>query len=429
MHGSDERRVSAAAGTSVLRAAGVSQEAIDALDRMGQPISVSHAMSVVTARRSLAAAGLATDDVDALVPALAESDLAHPEAHAEIVARLALRLASLGVDRDAIRTLAAQVARRGAADVESAARDAEAAVRSGLDSGLAGAAAGSAAVRALSRIATESRRPAAEASDRDAATRRVVDPHDERMRKRKGGSTMGDSERRNGPGSAAGSEKERARERERLEREREALDREREKMDRERERADREREKLDREREKLDRLQEALEERLERQEERLAELEEELEERMDALEEAADELDDIEVDGIEGVREVLDVVSERLPHLMRGVYDSVYSPDKLRTTAESFATFYKTLTDSGIPAGVAAQLTQEHFARLDHQVRSELDARTSRRGGRGSPDPDPLGPNFDPLGPNFDPLGDCGHRPGKPDRPAEPAGPADPRAA
>jgi hypothetical protein len=53
--------------------------------------------------------------------------------------------------------------------------------------------------------------------------------------------------------------------------------------------------------------------------------------------------------GIEGVREMLDVVSDRLPHLMRGLHDSVYSPERLQTTADSFASFYKTLTESGIP--------------------------------------------------------------------------------
>lgn len=231
---------------------------------------------------------------------------------------------------------------------------------------------------------------------------------------------MADSEK--GNGSTGNHDRER--ERERLEREREGLDREREKLDRERERADREREKLDREREKLDQMQEALEERLERQEERLQELEDELEERMEALDEAASELDDfegIEVEGIEGVREMLDAVTDRMPRIMRGIQETIYAPERLQATAEAYAGFYKTLKESGMPDHVAADLTQRHFEDLQRQMQTQMGDRRARRKGKPAPGPDfdPLGPNFDPLGPNFDPFG------GKPE-PPEPAEPAEP---
>jgi len=114
---------------------------------------------------------------------------------------------------------------------------------------------------------------------------------------------------------------------------------------------------------------------------------------------------------------------------MRGIHDSVYSPDKLQATAESFAAFYKTLTESGMPAHLAAQLTQEHFAKLDREVRAQMEhQRPGRRERRTSADArDSLGPDFDPLGPNFDPLKGRGwaERPPAP-RPGEPMQPPEP---
>lgn len=232
---------------------------------------------------------------------------------------------------------------------------------------------------------------------------------------------MTDPQMRNGSGPTGNHDRER--ERERLEREREALDREREKMDRERERADREREKLDREREKLDRIQEELDARIQRQEERLEELEEELEERIEALDEAAanlDDLEDIEVEGVEGIREMLSAVTDKMPQLMRDIQESMYSPEQLKATAEAFASFYKTLVASGMPNADAAYITQKHFDRIQSQMGTRVRQHKPTRKGRGGPGPDfdPLGPNFDPLGPNFDPFG-C--------KAPEPAGPSEPR--
>jgi chromosome segregation ATPase len=209
---------------------------------------------------------------------------------------------------------------------------------------------------------------------------------------------MVDLEKRNGAESAARLEKER----ERLEREREALERERE--------------KLEREREKVERAQEEMETRLERQEERLEQIEEELDAREEALDEAEEGL---EVEGIEGIREMLDVVSDRIPHLLRGIQESVYSPEQLKATAEAFASFYKTLVDSGMPAHVAAELTRQHFDNLQAQMEMQMRSRKSKRGGG-----DIGGPDLDPLGPSFDPFRRS--QPSKPGQPPEPAEPAAP---
>ncbi len=437
MHGPEEQRVSSAAGTSVLRAAGLPERRIRELELAGRLVPVAHAMAVVTVARSLAAGGFSPQEIDAVFPALMESDLAQPQEHAEAVVGLARRLAQLELQQDAMAPLLLSVARRNTAKIAATADDVERAVRAGLAAGLAAATAAD-VVDGLLKQGSENLMEKAESAFARGAAEVVSRPHDvhsvprnREPRARKGEEAMSESDRRNGCGPAASSERDRERERERLEREREALDRERERLDRERERADREREKLDREREKLDRLQEALEERVERQEERLQELEDELEERMEALDAAAEELEgleDIEVDGIEGVREMLNVMSDRLPHLLRGIHESVYSPEQLQSTAGSFAAFYKTLVESGIPGDHAAQMTKHHFESLERQVRAQMEApNPSRRGrsGRGD-DFDPLGPNFDPLGPNFDPLARRGGG-RRPPEPAEPAEPDEPR--
>ncbi len=431
MQGADKRRVSAAAGTSILRAAGVAERRVRELEESGRAVTVAQAMAVATALRSLAAGGLSPDEIDALFPALIESDLAVPQTHAEVVATLARRLNELGVKRNTVISLALHATRAKTAAATRLAEDIEASVRAVLSAEVSPETAGEVIVRLLDRGTEElkSRAIAAVEPARGSVSPEPSQDAAARVATHKGGSGMTDPKARNGSGQNGHTERER--ERERLERERETLDREREKMERERERADREREKLDREREKLDRLQEALEERLERQEDRLQELEEELEERMEALDEAAAELEGlegIEVEGIEGVREMLDVVSDRLPHLMRGLHDSVYSPERLQTTADSFASFYKTLTESGIPDYLAAQMTQRHFETLERQMQARMGQQRTSRKGHGGPgtDFDPLGPNFDPLGPHFDPLGERRGRNARPPEPAEPAAPCDP---
>jgi hypothetical protein len=147
---------------------------------------------------------------------------------------------------------------------------------------------------------------------------------------------------------------------------------------------------------------------------------EQIEEELDAREEALDEAEEgLEVEGIEGIREMLDVVSDRIPHLMRGIQESVYSPEQLKATAEAFASFYKTLVDSGMPAHVAAEMTRQHFDNLQSQMEMQMRSHKSKRGCG-----DIGGPDFDPLGPSFDPFRHS--QPSKPAQPPEPAEPATP---
>ena len=99
-------------------------------------------------------------------------------------------------------------------------------------------------------------------------------------------------------------------------------------------------------------------EKLEERQEHLEELEEEIEELEEELESAGD------------VKEVLDVVSERIPNLMRGIQETVYSPEQMKKSAEGVAVFYKTLVDAGMEKNIASAMTMEHLANLQRQLRA-----------------------------------------------------------
>jgi len=419
--------VSGASGSSLLRARGVSDERVRQLEAGGR-LTIARAMSIAAAMEALASGGLSAGEVDRLLPALAEADLATPRAHADAVAALVRRISALGVAREDAVSLAFSAASEKTAAVPAAAEDVETSLRAALDAGMRPTTAAAFVARACAgeRGELPSRVASALASLREAgqpvdeAAHVFLDPRRTKDAK-EGGRAMIDPGKRNGSAASGNVERERA-ERERLARERENVEREREKLARERERADLEREKLDREREKLDRLQEALEERLERQEERLDELEEQLEERMEALDEAEEslgDLEEIEVEGVEGIREMLDAVTDQLPRIMRGIQESVYSREQVAATADAVASFFKTLVDSGMPHAAAADITREHFDKLQAQMAGHVRRPSPPRRGRRAPGPDfdPLGPNFDPLGPHFDPFGSH----------AEPPEPAEPR--
>jgi len=64
------------------------------------------------------------------------------------------------------------------------------------------------------------------------------------------------------------------------------------------------------------------------------------------------------------VREMLDVVSDRLPGLLRGLRDVLYSKDAAEGMADSVATFYKKLTDAGIPKEEALKMAQGYMINL-----------------------------------------------------------------
>ncbi len=169
----------------------------------------------------------------------------------------------------------------------------------------------------------------------------------------------------------------------------------------ERAKLEKERERLEQEREKIEKLQEEMEARIERQEERLEEMENELDAREEELDGREEELEELEVEGAEGIREVLDVVSERIPNLMRGIQETVYSPENLKKTSDALVGFFKNLVDAGMDSYEATEMTKMQM--LVMQKQGFLTAEPLQHLARFRP----------------------GRRP-RPARPADPAGPAEP---
>ncbi len=67
---------------------------------------------------------------------------------------------------------------------------------------------------------------------------------------------------------------------------------------------------------------------------------------------------------IRELREVLDVVSEKVPSLLRGMRDILYSREAAENMADAVATFYKKLVDAGIPKEDALKMTRGYMINL-----------------------------------------------------------------
>jgi septal ring factor EnvC (AmiA/AmiB activator) len=131
-------------------------------------------------------------------------------------------------------------------------------------------------------------------------------------------------------------------------------------FERERERLEREREALEAERKRLEELQEELEAR----QEQLEDVEGQLEDLQDELDAHEEELEDAE-----SIKELLDVVSQGIPGVMRGIQEAVYSPEQSKQMALTIAEFYKTLVEAGIPDYQAQGLTHTHMTNLQATMR------------------------------------------------------------
>ncbi|HHE47576.1 MAG TPA: hypothetical protein ENL11_01345 [Candidatus Acetothermia bacterium] len=67
---------------------------------------------------------------------------------------------------------------------------------------------------------------------------------------------------------------------------------------------------------------------------------------------------------VEELREVLDVVSDRIPGLLRGLRDVLYSKDAAENMADAVATFYKKLVEAGIPKEDALDMARGYMINL-----------------------------------------------------------------
>ena len=63
----------------------------------------------------------------------------------------------------------------------------------------------------------------------------------------------------------------------------------------------------------------------------------------------------------EEVREILSVVSEKVPALIKGLMSSVFSVDSAKEMGKAAATYYSELKAGGIPEEVAVKMTQDYI--------------------------------------------------------------------
>lgn len=67
---------------------------------------------------------------------------------------------------------------------------------------------------------------------------------------------------------------------------------------------------------------------------------------------------------VEELREVLGVVSERVPALLRALRDVMYSKEAAENMADAVATFYKKLVEAGIPKEDALDMARGYMINL-----------------------------------------------------------------
>jgi hypothetical protein len=67
----------------------------------------------------------------------------------------------------------------------------------------------------------------------------------------------------------------------------------------------------------------------------------------------------------EKIKEILDVVSEKVPGLLKELSKILYGPDEAKQFGISVATFYKELKDAGMTDEQAFDLTSKYMSTLN----------------------------------------------------------------
>ena len=67
----------------------------------------------------------------------------------------------------------------------------------------------------------------------------------------------------------------------------------------------------------------------------------------------------------EKIKEILDVVSEKIPGLLKELSGLLYSPESAKQYAEAAATFYKELIKAGMSTEQAYELTSQYLSTLN----------------------------------------------------------------
>jgi hypothetical protein len=67
----------------------------------------------------------------------------------------------------------------------------------------------------------------------------------------------------------------------------------------------------------------------------------------------------------EKIKEILDVISEKIPGLLRELSDLLYTPKSAKQYAAAAATFYKELKAAGMSEEQAFELTSQYLSTLN----------------------------------------------------------------
>jgi len=67
----------------------------------------------------------------------------------------------------------------------------------------------------------------------------------------------------------------------------------------------------------------------------------------------------------EKIKEILDVVGEKIPGLLKELSGILYSPQSAKQYAEAAATFYKELVKAGMTPEQAYELTSQYLSTLN----------------------------------------------------------------
>ena len=67
----------------------------------------------------------------------------------------------------------------------------------------------------------------------------------------------------------------------------------------------------------------------------------------------------------EKIKEILDVVTEKVPGLLKELSGLLYSPQSAKQYAEAAAIFYKELVTAGMTAEQAYELTKQYLSTLN----------------------------------------------------------------
>jgi len=79
------------------------------------------------------------------------------------------------------------------------------------------------------------------------------------------------------------------------------------------------------------------------------------------------------MEDVEELKEVLSVVADKIPALIKGLVSSVFSEDSAINLGKATANFYKELKAGGIPDDVALKMTQDYigmFSKISEFARS-----------------------------------------------------------